>query len=359
MQRALNLAEQGIGLVTPNPAVGAVIVRDQKVVGEGFHQYEQKKHAEIAALEQAGEQARGATLYVTLEPCSHHGRTPPCAEAVIRAGLSRVVVATTDPNPLVSGRGIERIEDSGIEVKTGILESAAQVLIDDYSVFITKRRPFLHLKIAQSQDGREIPPSGSRWITGEESRAEGHRLRHRYDAILAGAGTIKVDDPLLTDRSGLPRRRPLVRVVLDSKLAISPASRVVRTAGETPTWVFTLSDDRGKREAIEGSGARVSVVQSDETGRVSLFSVLEALSEAEITSVLVEGGPAIWRSFFHEHLVDKISLFLSPLILGPDYQDRLPFSMGCAIKSVGETSRGRDFEITGYPAWDWATKLVN
>lgn len=359
MQKALDLAAQGRGLVSPNPVVGAVIVRDEKVGGEGFHQYDLKKHAEIVALEQAGDKARGATLYVTLEPCSIHGRTPPCADAVISAGLSRVVVATIDPNPRVSGKGIERMSEAGISTQLGVLERAANILIDDYTVFITKRRPFLHLKIAQSEDGREIPPPGQRWITGEESREEGHRLRHRYDAILVGSGTIRADDPLLTDRSGLPRRRPLVRVVLDSKLAISPSCQVLRTVSESPVWIFTLNDDPQKREAIEATGAVVHRVESDGSGKVSIASALGVLGDSGVTSVLVEGGPAVWRSFLRERLADKISLFISSINLGPSFRDRLPFSMKCALESTVETSRGRDIEMTGYPAWDLPEELFD
>lgn len=365
MQRALDLAAQGIGLVSPNPVVGAVIVRDEKAVGEGFHRYDLKKHAEIVALEQAGDKARGATLYVTLEPCSIHGRTPPCADAVIGAGLSRVVAATIDPNPRVSGSGIKRMSEAGISTQLGVLEREAKILIDDYTVFITKRRPFLHLKIAQSEDGREIPPPGQRWITGEESREEGHRLRHRYDAILVGSGTIRADDPLLTDRSGLPRRRPLVRVVLDSKLAISPSCQVLRTVSESPVWIFTLNDDPQKRKAIEATGAVVHRVESDGSGKVSITSALGALGalgvlgDSGITSVLVEGGPAVWRSFLRERLADKISLFISSINLGPSFRDRLPFSMKCALESAVETSRGRDIEMTGYPAWDLPEELFN
>ncbi|HTT32381.1 MAG TPA: bifunctional diaminohydroxyphosphoribosylaminopyrimidine deaminase/5-amino-6-(5-phosphoribosylamino)uracil reductase RibD, partial [Methylomirabilota bacterium] len=243
LQHALALARKGLGLASPNPMVGCVIVRDGQIVGEGFHQYDWRDHAEIVALKSAGEKSRGATLYVTLEPCNHTGRTGPCTEAIIAAGVERVVAAMDDPNPVNSGRGFERLRGAGIEVITGVCEEEASRLNEAFACWIRTKKPFVTLKSALTLDGQLALPGNqkkfasgprrrgeSNWITSEESRAEVHRMRHASDALLTGIGTIKVDDPYLTDRSGLPRRRPLLRVILDSRLTLSPNSRIVKTA---------------------------------------------------------------------------------------------------------------------------------
>src|SRR6266849_6652755 len=235
MQHALTLARKGIGLASPNPHVGCVIVRDGEIVGEGFHQYEWRDHAEIVALKTAGEKARGATLYVNLEPCNHTGRTGPCTEAVVAAGVRRVVAAMQDPNPATSGRGFERLRAAGVEIVSGVLEEEARGLNEAFACWIRTKKPFVTLKSALTLDGQlALPkskkPGRSHWITSEESRAEVQRMRHASDALLTGIGTVLADDPLLTDRSGLPRRKRLLRVVLDSKLRISPKSRIVKTA---------------------------------------------------------------------------------------------------------------------------------
>src|SRR5881392_2593580 len=243
MDHALALARKGTGLASPNPMVGCVIVREGQIVCEGFHQYEWRDHAEIVALKTAGEKVRGATLYVTLEPCNHIGRTGPCTEAIIAAGVQRIVVAVEDPNPVNSGRGFERLRSAGIEVVTGVCEEEARRLNEAFACWIRTKKPFVTLKSALTLDGQLALPqsgktktknsgkrSGSEWITSEESRAEVQRMRHASDALLTGIGTILSDDPLLTDRSGLPRRRRLLRAVLDSKLRMRPNSRVVNTA---------------------------------------------------------------------------------------------------------------------------------
>src|SRR5262249_43765875 len=235
MEHALSLARKGVGLASPNPTVGCVIVRNGEIVGEGFHRYDRRDHAEIVALNRAGERARGATLYVTLEPCNHTGRTGPCTEAVINRGIRRVVAAIEDPNPKTSGRGFERLRGAGIEVESGVCEEQAGRLNESFAHWIRTGKPFVTLKSALTLDGQLALPNqkkGKRraWITSEESRAEVHCLRHSSDALLTGIGTILADDPLLTDRSGLPRRRKLLRVVLDSRLRLSPKSRMVKTA---------------------------------------------------------------------------------------------------------------------------------
>ena len=245
LRRALELARQGIGLTSPNPCVGAVIVDDSgNVLGEGFHTYGGVKHAEVLALEQAGEKARGATLYLNLEPCSHQGRTGPCCDAIIAAGIRRVVASMQDPNPLVSGKGFERLRNAGIAVASGILEEEAKPLNEAFAKYIRHHRPLVTLKAAMTLDGKIAPPpSESRnptalgsggvtggWITSEPARAHVQQLRHQNDAIMVGVGTIIADDPLLTDRSGRPRRRPLLRVIVDSRLRLPLDSRVVKTA---------------------------------------------------------------------------------------------------------------------------------
>src|SRR6266481_4318297 len=250
MEHALALARKGTGLASPNPMVGCVIVREGQIVGEGFHQYEWRDHAEIVALKTAGEKARGATLYVTLEPCNQTGRTGPCTEAIIAAGVHRVVAAMDDPNPVNSGRGFERLRAAGIEVFTGVCEEEAPRLNEAFGCWIRTKKPFLILKSAMTLDGQLALPRPEKkagknsgkcrsWITSEESRAEVHRMRHAADALLTGIGTILADDPLLTDRSGLPRRKRLLRVVLDSKLRLSPKSRIVKTSDDD-LLVFTM-----------------------------------------------------------------------------------------------------------------------
>src|SRR2546428_9234273 len=259
MQHALTLARKGAGLASPNPMVGCVIVREGQIVGEGFHQYDWRDHAEIVALKSAGEKARGATLYVTLEPCNHTGRTGPCTEAIIAAGIQRVVAAMDDPNPVNSGRGFERLRAAGIEVFTGVYEEEAHRLNEPFTCWIRTKRPFVTLKSAMTLDGQLALPGERRkfhgkslskhsanWISSEESRAEVHRMRHASDALLTGIGTILADDPLLTDRSGLRRRRPVLRVILDSRLRLSPKSQVVRSA-QGDVLVFTCASTSSAR----------------------------------------------------------------------------------------------------------------
>src|SRR3989442_13862379 len=240
MVRALELAAEGVGQVSPGPLVGCVVVDDnERIVGEGYYVYDRVRHAETIALEQAESKARGGTAYVSLEPHAHHGRTPPCTNALIDAGIKRVVAPIVDPNPDVSGKGFSHLRSVGIEVSTGLLAREAERLNEKYLHFMRTGRPFVHLKLATSLDGKVATRTGdSRWITGEAARARVHNLRHEYDAIMVGAGTMTADDPLLTDRSGLPRRRPLTRIVLDEKLTISPASQCAKTARQSPAMVL-------------------------------------------------------------------------------------------------------------------------
>jgi diaminohydroxyphosphoribosylaminopyrimidine deaminase/5-amino-6-(5-phosphoribosylamino)uracil reductase len=359
MRRALELAAQGLGQVSPSPLVGCVIVSSSgDVVGEGFYIYEQVKHAETIALEQAGALARGATAYVSLEPHSHHGRTPPCTEALIRAGITRVVSPIEDPNPLVSGKGFTALSAAGLEVQTGLLRQEAARLNEAYIHSIRHARPFVHLKLACSLDGKIATRTGdSRWITGEESRARVHELRHLYDAILIGAGTASADDPLLTDRSGKPRRRPLLRVLLDEHLRLSPESQLAMTARETPTLIFASeSADEANASALSKRG--VEIVRDTSGGR-DLQGVLLELARRSIQSVLVEGGANVAGAFLDAHLIDKVSFFLAPIIIGG--RDAPVSIAGTGAERIADainlqevevSNRGRDLEVTGYVTRD-------
>jgi len=320
MEHALALARKGVGLASPNPHVGCVIVRDGQIVGEGFHQYEWRDHAEIVALNSAGEKARGATLYVNLEPCNHTGRTGPCTEAIVAASVHRVVAAMQDPNPATSGRGFERLRVANIEAICGVLEDDARRLNEAFACWIRTKKPFVTLKSALTLDGQlALPKSRQRktrtWITSEESRAEVQRMRHASDALLTGIGTILADNPLLTDRSGLPRRKRLLRVILDSKLRLQPKSRSVQTADDD-LLVFTsapLNSTRARRLQKEG----VEVVRARATrGRIDLKAVLAELGKRETLSVLLESGPTLNGEALSASLVHKLMLFYAPKFAG-------------------------------------------
>jgi diaminohydroxyphosphoribosylaminopyrimidine deaminase / 5-amino-6-(5-phosphoribosylamino)uracil reductase len=354
--RAVELAARGAGQVSPGPLVGCVIVDARgRVAGEGFYVFEGVKHAETLALEEAGGRARGATAYVSLEPHAHHGRTPPCTTALIEAGVRRVVSPCEDPNPLVSGRGFAHLRAAGVEVSTGLLAREAERLNEKYFCAHRLGRPFVHLKLAASLDGRIATRTGdSRWITGEEARARVHLLRREYDAILVGAGTAAADDPLLTDRSGLPRRRPLARVVLDDELRLSPDSRLARTAGEAPVIVFTSERaDDGRASALSGRG--VEVVRLGAHAR-DPRALLAELHGRALHSLLVEGGASVAGLFLDAGLIDKVSFFLAPLIIGGRDARHAIGGDGAArvadalrLRDIEVTRHGPDVEITGYP----------
>jgi len=326
MEHALDLARKGVGLASPNPTVGCVIVKDGAILGEGFHQYDWKDHAEIVALKQAGERARGATLYVTLEPCNHTGRTGPCTEAIIAAGISRVVAAMEDPNPKTHGNGFGRLRAAGIEVESGLLEEEAQKLNEGFSHWITARKPFVTLKSALTLDGQLALPKSRKnkkreWITSEESRAEVHRMRHASDALLTGIGTILADDPLLTDRSGLPRRRRLLRVILDTHLRLSPKARIVQTADDD-LLVFTAAPLKSpKARKLQNAGVELIEVKRSRNG-LDLSAVFKDLGRRDILSVLLEAGPHLNAAALSANLVNKLVLFYAPKIAG---DSRVPF----------------------------------
>jgi diaminohydroxyphosphoribosylaminopyrimidine deaminase/5-amino-6-(5-phosphoribosylamino)uracil reductase len=353
MNRALELAAKGVGQVSPGPLVGCVIVDTHgEIVGEGFYVYEQLKHAETYALEQAGALAKGATAYVSLEPHAHQGRTPPCSDALIKAGIARVVVPIEDPNPKVSGKGFDHLRSAGVEVSVGLLAREAEKLNEKYLHFMRTGRPFVHLKLALSLDGKIATRTGdSRWITGAESRARAHELRHEYDAILVGAGTTRADDPLLTDRSGKNRRRPLIRVVLDEMLTTPPDSRLVKTATEAPVLFFTGNSV----PASEFEAPGVEVVRDAANGR-DLSLVLDELGKREIQSVLVEGGANVAGNFLDAGLVDKVTVFIAPKIIGGSDAPTAVAGTGAEtlakaieLQDVVVTGRGQDIEFTGYP----------
>jgi diaminohydroxyphosphoribosylaminopyrimidine deaminase/5-amino-6-(5-phosphoribosylamino)uracil reductase len=354
MRRALELAARGRGQVSPSPLVGCVVVADGgEIVGEGFYLYERLKHAETLALEEAGEKASGATAYVSLEPHAHQGRTPPCTDALIRARITRVVAPVEDPNPKVSGQGFAHLRAAGLTVDTGLLAREAERLNEKYFHFIRRGRPFVHLKLACSLDGRIATRTGdSRWITGEEARSRVHLLRHEYDAILIGSGTAIADDPLLTDRSGHPRRLPLARIVLDPSLRLSADSRLAQTARDAPVIVFTSEGaDASRLETLAARG--VEVIREGD-GRNPDY-VLGELARRSIQSVMVEGGANVAGAFLDSGLVDKVSFFIAPLIIGG--RDA-PLAVGgtgaqrmadaTRLRDVEFKQHGPDMEVTGY-----------
>jgi diaminohydroxyphosphoribosylaminopyrimidine deaminase / 5-amino-6-(5-phosphoribosylamino)uracil reductase len=378
MQRALQLAGETVGLASPNPQVGCVLVRSTvkddatKVIGEGAHLYDNLDHAEIVALKQAaarGLSTAGATAYVTLEPCSHHGRTGPCADALIAAGIARCVVATQDPNPEVSGQGIAKLRSAGIEVTLGVLEQRARDLNDAFAHFIQHRTPFVTLKAALSVDGKLAPPPASRypnqphWLTGPAAHHEVQLLRHASDAVLTGIGTVLADDPLLTDRSGvfgpnaLPRRRSLLRVILDTHLRIPLSSQLVRSATNDVLILCGTTAPTSRFAALEGHGVEVVTIP-DHAGRLSLPAALAILAERNILSLLLECGSHLNGSFLRQNLVDKAVLLFAETELG---EQALPFAQGVASPYLFEQSLSRvtramfgpDACITGYVHDPW------
>jgi diaminohydroxyphosphoribosylaminopyrimidine deaminase/5-amino-6-(5-phosphoribosylamino)uracil reductase len=352
---AIELAKAGLGLVSPNPLVGCVIVsKDGKVVGEGTYIKNNVTHAEVIALKQAGEQARGGTAYVSLEPHDHHGTTPPCTEALINAGIRRVVCPIEDPNPLVSGKGFERLRSSGIEVVTGILAHEASRLNEKFICWHRKQRPFVHLKLAMSLDGRiSLKDSVSTTLSGEAARQRVQEIRHEHDAILVGSNTATVDNPGLTDRSGKPRRRPLARIILDNGFRLPLDSTLATTTNEAPTIVFTNCIDPESVANLTDRGVEVVPVEG---GARNLTFVLHELYKRDIQSVLVEGGTGVAGAFVDARLVDKVTFICSPiLICGRDAplaiggKGAATLSEALGLKDIEVIRHDQDIEITGYP----------
>ena len=369
--RALELARDAVGLASPNPTVGCVLVRDGVVLGEGAHRYDLYDHAEIVALKQAdaaGHDVRGATAYVTLEPCSHYGRTGPCADALVAAGVARCVVGTVDPNPVVSGSGFAKLRDGGVEVVVAESELARR-LNDGFAFSVAHGRPFATLKAAVSLDGMLAPPVEHRvgrepvWLTGEAARADVQRLRHASDAILSGVGTVLADDPSLTDRTGLARRRPLLRVILDSELRMPLESAVIASVAND---LLVVTTDRASAETerlFVERGAEVIRVRADAYGQVDLVAVLEMLQQRQVRSLLLECGSALNGAFLSAGLVDRVVLYISEVELGVG---AVPFAVGQASPYVLQdklTSVSRlefphgvleDVRISGYLRDPWA-----
>lgn len=355
-RRALELASFGIGQVSPSPLVGCVIVAENgETVGEGSYIYENVTHAEVLALNQAGGRAKGATAYVSLEPHSYHGRTKPCTEELINAGIKRVVCPIEDPNPKVSGKGFEQLRASGIKVVTGVLRDEATKLNEKFCVWHQKNRPFVHLKLAMSLDGRiSLKNLISTTLSGRESAARVQNLRHEHDAILVGGNTAFVDNPSLTDRSGKPRRRKLARIVLDNRLRIQLDSTLVQTAKDAPTIVFSDSDDAEKIEKLENFGVEVIRLNAR-----NLQHVLSELKTRDLQSVLVEGGTEIAGAFVDAKLVDKLTFIVAPIVIGGH---AAPLAIGgngadllenaMRLRDLQVVRHGADFEFTGYPQSD-------
>jgi len=366
MQRALNLAAATVALTSPNPQVGCVLVQDDEVIAEGFHLYEDRDHAEIAALKQSAERGlstKGATAYVTLEPCSHHGRTGPCADALIAAGIARCVVATADPNPLVSGQGIARLQAADIDVTVGILQQQARDLNEAFALFIRTQTPFVTLKAALSVDGKLAPPPASRfpnqtyWLTGPAARAEVQTLRHASDAILTGIGTVLADNPLLTDRTGLPRRRPLLRVILDTHLRTPLDSQLVLSAQQDLLILCGTTATPEKIAALEALGAAVETLP-EHAGRLSLPAALANLAERDILSLLLECGSHLNGSFLRQNLVDKVTLIYAETELGDQavhFAQGVPSSylLEQSLSRITRTTLGPDAFVTGYLHDPW------
>ena len=353
MEEALALARGSIGLAHPNPVVGALVVKNGEVVGRGAHVYDKRDHAEIVALREAGEKARGATLYLNLEPCCHTGRTGPCSQAIIGAGVARVVAAMEDPNPQVAGQGFEQLRAAGLEVTTGVAEDEAMQLNEDFAWWIKTQKPLVTLKAALTLDGKIAASEGEETaITGPAARAEVQRLRHAADAVLTGMGTVLADDPLLTDRTGLPRRKPLLRVIIDSRLRMPLESQLVETAKDD-VLVFTASEsDAAKQADLERVGVEVARVPARAL-HVDLGDVIRELGKRQILNLMMEAGSQLNGAAIAAGLVDKMVLFYAPKIMGAAGVPfaHVPegwFAKAPALSRLSLQGFGDDFAIEGY-----------
>lgn len=356
MQRALDLAAKGAGFVSPNPMVGAVVVKDGQVIGEGYHQAAGGPHAEVHALNAAGSSARGATLYVTLEPCNHFGRTPPCTEKIITAGIRRIVVAMADPNPKVKGGGNDYLKAQGIEVACGVCQEDARKLNESFIKSITTGLPFVILKMAATLDGRIATRTGdARWVTGEAARARVHAMRHAMDAIMVGIGTVAADDPSLTTRLKSGRGVDPVRVILDTHLKLNPAARLLASGSNAATYVVCAPDAGSqKKQRLMEKGAEILEIPLRD-GYIDLSHLMMRLGRMGITSILVEGGGQVAAGALNSGIVDKVALFYAPKLLVSD--QGVPMCRGegpvkmkdaLALKNVDVSRVGEDILVEGY-----------
>ncbi|MBL7170994.1 MAG: bifunctional diaminohydroxyphosphoribosylaminopyrimidine deaminase/5-amino-6-(5-phosphoribosylamino)uracil reductase RibD [Candidatus Omnitrophica bacterium] len=358
MDMAIRLAKKGGGYVNPNPMVGAVIVKNGEIIGKGYHCKFGGPHAEINALAKAGTKAKGATMYVSLEPCSCFGKTPPCTRAIIKAGIKKVVIAAIDPNPLNKGKGIKELKRNGIKVELGLAGKKAQELNEKFFVYHKKKRPFISVKCAMTMDGKIATVTGaSKWITSKKARNYGHLLRHEHDAIMAGINTIKADNPELTARLSCAMRKPVI-VIVDSCLSIPLQANVLKNAKKNTVIIATTKmASLKKKKLLSSRGVEILTVAS-KNGRVCLSEVVKKLAKKRITSVLVEGGGEIIYSLLNERLADKIYFFYAPKILGGR---KAPTPVGgegikdinkaVKIKDISCSKIGKDILIAGYPVY--------
>jgi diaminohydroxyphosphoribosylaminopyrimidine deaminase / 5-amino-6-(5-phosphoribosylamino)uracil reductase len=354
MKKAIELAKEGTGHTSPNPLVGAVVVKNSEIVGTGYHRKCGGPHAESFAVEAAGHLSKGADLYVNLEPCSHVGRTPPCTEAIINAGIKKVFVAIKDPNPLVNGKGIEKLRSSGVEVNEGLLEDEALKINEVFLKYIRTKKPFIALKTAMSIDGKIATETGeSRWITGQDARLHGHMLRNTYDAILVGIGTQKKDNPQLTCRLTDRECRNPIRIIVDSRLSIDENARVFDVDDSALTIIATTGQASSSGLRQIRKKARAIVVNED--GRVDLPRLLEMLGEMEITSILIEGGSKINGSFLESNLIDKFYCYVAPIVIGGkgapgafEEAGTRTLNGAARLEDVSADRLGEDLLLTGY-----------
>lgn len=353
MKRALDLAQESVGVAHPNPRVGAVLVKNDEIVSEGYHVYDHRDHAEIVALKQSGARARGATLYINLEPCCHKGRTGPCTAALIGAGVKRVVAAISDPNPKVAGQGLAQLRKAGIQVTTDIEADEARRSNEGFARWIRTKLPFVTLKAALTLDGQIASRAGRRTqITGEASQAAVQQLRHASDALLTGVGTILVDDPRLTDRTGAPRRRPLLRAVVDSRLRLPVDSELVRSASDDVLIFTTQSTRSAKARALANAGVEIQRVRAQK-GRVDLTEVLRELGQRQMLDVIIEAGAELNGTALTAGIVDKMVLFYAPKIMGINGVPvaEIParhLADAPALSHITTYNLGSDFVVEGY-----------
>ncbi|MDS0526935.1 bifunctional diaminohydroxyphosphoribosylaminopyrimidine deaminase/5-amino-6-(5-phosphoribosylamino)uracil reductase RibD [Clostridium sp. SHJSY1] len=354
MELALSLAKKGRGFVSPNPVVGAVIVKDGKIIGEGYHKRYGGPHAEVEAFNNISEEAEGATMYVTLEPCSHYGKTPPCADLIIEKKIAKVVIGILDPNPLVAGNGVKKLKDAGIEVKVGVLEKKCNKINEIFMKYISTKIPFVLMKTAMSLDGKISTYTGeSRWISGEESRKQVHKLRINYSAIMVGVNTVVEDDPELTCR--IEGGRNPIRIILDSNLRIPMSSKIVQSAKKVKTIVVATNNaPRENRIMLEKKGINI-LLTDDIDGRVNLKDLMKKLGELNIDSVLLEGGSTVNFSALEQGVVDKVQIYIAPMILGGDISKSTVGGKGVEhlkdafkLKKLSTQYVGEDVLIEGY-----------